>query len=70
MNGFDYLILYPRQKAKTRERAVTTAYASHSSFTEHDFPRHPEHAGRIKAVWEQLSRQRLLDQVEQLRRRL
>jgi len=45
---------------------VATAYATHSSFTEHDFPRHPEHAGRIKAVWEQLSRQRLLDQVEQL----
>ena len=45
---------------------MATAYASHSSFTEHDFPRHPEHAGRIKAVWEQLSRQRLLDQVEQL----
>ena len=34
---------------------MTTAYVSHSSFTEHDFPRHPEHAGRIRAVWEQLS---------------
>lgn len=45
---------------------MTTAYCSHSSFTEHDFPRHPEHAGRIKAVWEQLSRQRLSDQCEQL----
>lgn len=45
---------------------MATAYASHSSFTEHDFPRHPEHAGRIRAVWEQLSRQRLLDQVQQL----
>ena len=51
---------------QTRERAVVTAYSSHSSFTEHDFPRHPEHAGRIKAVWEQLSRQGLLDQVEQI----
>ena len=45
---------------------MATAYATDSCFTKHDFPRHPEHAGRIKAVWEQLSRQRLLDQVEQL----
>ena len=45
---------------------MATAYSSHSSFTEHDFPRHPEHAGRIKAVWEQLSRQGLLDQVKQI----
>jgi len=45
---------------------MATAYATHSCFTEHDFPRHPEHAGRIKAVWQRLSRQSLLDQVEQL----
>lgn len=45
---------------------MATAYLTHSSFTQHDFPRHPEHAGRIKAVWEQLNRQRLLDQVEQV----
>lgn len=45
---------------------MTTAYSSHSSFTEHDFPRHPEHAGRIEAVWEQLSRQGLLAQVKQI----
>ncbi len=45
---------------------MTTAYASHSMFTEHDFPRHPEHAGRIRAVWEQLGRQRLLDQVDRI----
>lgn len=45
---------------------MATAYVSHSSFTQHDFPRHPEHAGRIEAVWQQLSRQGLLDQVKQL----
>ncbi len=45
---------------------MATAYVSHSSFTEHDFPRHPEHAGRIKAVWEQLSEQRLLDHFDRL----
>lgn len=45
---------------------MATAYASHSKFTEHDFPRHPEHAGRISAVWEQLGRQRLLDQVDRI----
>ena len=45
---------------------MATAYTSHNSFTEHDFPRHPEHAGRIMAVWEQLREQRLLDRVDQL----
>ena len=45
---------------------MTTAYCSHDSFTEHDFPGHPEHAGRIKAVWELLTEQRLLDQVDRL----
>ena len=45
---------------------MTTAYLTHSSFTEHDFPRHPEHAGRITAVWEQLSTQGLLDQLQRI----
>lgn len=45
---------------------MATAYCSDSSFAEHDFPGHPEHAGRIEAVWEQLSQQRLLAQVDQL----
>ena len=34
---------------------MTTAYLTHNSFTAHDYPRHPEHAGRIKAIWEQLA---------------
>lgn len=34
---------------------MTSAYATHPSFSEHDFPRHPEHAGRIQAVWSALA---------------
>jgi acetoin utilization deacetylase AcuC-like enzyme len=30
---------------------MTTVYATHPRYTEHDFPGHPEHAGRIRAVW-------------------
>ena len=33
---------------------MTTAYLTDKRFTEHDFPGHPEHGGRIKAVWEEL----------------
>ena len=33
---------------------MTTAYATDARFAEHDFPRHPEHAGRIRAVWRAL----------------
>ena len=32
---------------------MTTVYVTHPKYTEHDLPGHPEHAGRIKAVWEQ-----------------
>ena len=42
---------------------MTTAYASDASFTEHDFPRHPEHAGRIKAVWAELASSGLDEQM-------
>ena len=34
---------------------MTTAYFSDKRYIEHDFPRHPEHAGRIEAVWKQLN---------------
>ncbi len=34
---------------------MTTAYISDKRYIEHDFPDHPEHAGRIEAVWEQLN---------------
>ncbi|GAB4509035.1 MAG: histone deacetylase [Anaerolineae bacterium] len=31
---------------------MTTVYVTHSRYIEHDFPHHPEHAGRIQAVWQ------------------
>ncbi len=33
---------------------MTTIYVTHPRYTEHDFPGHPEHAGRIRAVWQAL----------------
>lgn len=42
---------------------MTTACLTHPRFTEHDYPRHPEHAGRIRAVWEELRSQGLADQL-------
>lgn len=33
---------------------MTTAYVTHPLYIDHDFPSHPEHAGRIKAVWREL----------------
>ena len=42
---------------------MTTAYLTHPSFTEHDYPRHPEHAGRIQAVWSALQAAGLTDQL-------
>lgn len=33
---------------------MTTAYVTHPSYTGHDLPHHPEHAGRIQAVWQAL----------------
>ncbi len=44
---------------------MSTAYFSHESFIKHDFPGHPEHAGRIQAVWRQLQADGLLDQLLQ-----
>ena len=31
---------------------MTTAYVTHSDYTVHNLPGHPEHAGRIRAVWQ------------------
>ncbi len=45
---------------------MTTACLTHPSFTEHDFPRHPEHAGRIQAVWSALQAAGLADQLLEL----
>jgi acetoin utilization deacetylase AcuC-like enzyme len=35
---------------------MTTVYTTHPRYVEHDFPGHPEHAGRIKAVWNTLEK--------------
>ena len=31
---------------------MKTIYVTHPRYTEHDQPTHPEHAGRIRAVWQ------------------
>ena len=33
---------------------MTTIYTTHPRYVEHDYPGHPEHAGRIRAVWQRL----------------
>ncbi len=33
---------------------MTTIYTTHTRYTEHDSPGHPEHAERIRAVWQRL----------------
>ncbi len=33
---------------------MTTIYTTHPRYTEHDAPGHPEHAERIRAVWQHL----------------
>ena len=45
---------------------MRTAYLTDESFTQHDFPQHPEHAGRIEAVWQQLKAAGLSDQLLQI----
>ena len=45
---------------------MTSACLTHDAFTAHDFPRHPEHAGRIRAVWERLAMQGLSQQLLQI----
>lgn len=42
---------------------MPTAYLTDDSFVKHDFPQHPEHAGRIKAVWQALDAAGLTDQL-------
>ena len=42
---------------------MTTDYLTHPSFTRHDFPGHPEHAGRIEAVWRGLGDSGLAEQL-------
>ena len=42
---------------------MATAYLTDESFTKHDYSRHPEHAGRIRAVWRELGVSGLADQL-------
>lgn len=42
---------------------TTTAYFTHPRYVEHDLAEHPEHAGRIRAVWKRLETDGLLDRM-------
>ena len=42
---------------------MTTAYVTDESFVDHNFPRHPEHAGRIEAIWNQLDTAGITDRL-------
>lgn len=44
---------------------MSTIYVTHPRYPEHDFPGHPEHAGRIQAVWKQLELSGLTDRMKQ-----
>jgi acetoin utilization deacetylase AcuC-like enzyme len=43
---------------------MTTVYVTHSRCTEHNISGHPEHAGRIRSVWQKLEAARLLGRVK------
>jgi len=42
---------------------MTTAYVTHQRYIEHDLPSHPEHSGRIEAIWAQFQSAGLLDRL-------
>jgi len=46
---------------------MTTAYVTHAHYVGHDMPGHPEHAGRIKAVWQQLDQTGLTGRMKKLK---
>lgn len=45
---------------------MTTAYVSHPRYAHHTLPGHPEHAGRIEAVWQELNQAGLLSRMDAL----
>jgi acetoin utilization deacetylase AcuC-like enzyme len=45
---------------------MSTVYVTHPRYTEHDLPGHPEHAGRIRAVWDQMRASGLLERIKTL----
>lgn len=42
---------------------MTTAYITHSSYSLHNLAGHPEHSGRIEAVWQQFQESQLLNRL-------
>jgi acetoin utilization deacetylase AcuC-like enzyme len=42
---------------------MTTAYVTHPRYTDHHLPEHPEHAGRIRAVWKRIDEDGLAEQM-------
>ncbi len=42
---------------------MTTAYVTHPRYIEHHLPEHPEHAGRIRAVWKRIDEDGLIDRL-------
>jgi acetoin utilization deacetylase AcuC-like enzyme len=45
---------------------VTTVFATHPRYPEHNLPGHPEHAGRIRAVWQQLDESGLVARMKSI----
>src|SRR5262249_44055745 len=39
---------------ENRNLIMNTVYITHPRYPEHDLPGHPEHAGRIRAIWHRL----------------
>lgn len=48
---------------------MTTAYITHPRYVEHHLPEHPEHAGRIRAVWRRIEEDGLLPRLNQIEAR-
>jgi acetoin utilization deacetylase AcuC-like enzyme len=45
---------------------MTTIYVTHPRFVEHDLEGHPEHAGRVRAIWQALDAEGLSDRLHRL----
>lgn len=45
---------------------MTTVYVTHSRYPEHHLPNHPEHAGRIRSVWQKIEQAGLHSRLRQV----
>ncbi len=45
---------------------MTSVYVTHSRYIEHNLPGHPEHAGRIRAIWSQMDNTGTSDRMKKL----